>query len=271
MSNTVFLFGSSLQTLIGIFDLKSVYDDEGGDDDGAENDDDDDWTRQDNILYVLGIVGAGMYILNAASDYVQAKAWDREGQGRFGSNPKYEIWAAITFGVAAVLETITCIFWTEDINLLQVNIYVVAMHIYFVSGALSLIAQGMSCSFLCRSAWSCSCCNSKRVIAKIFMDLGAILFLVGSTVDVVVSYLYEPAIGNLSPGTLAATNLLSSILWFCDALLYIAADCVIYSLFRRPVRCFAVCEQRKIELPTIISTREDDNASSKLQCEGYEN
>ena len=110
----------------------------------------------------------------------------------------------MTFGLAAILETTTSVCWTGDTpSPLLANIYVVSMHIYFVSGALTLKAQGMSC-YSCRSLWSCSCCGSSRATAKLLIDLGGIFFLTGSTVDVVMSYLYDPAIANISPAALAA-------------------------------------------------------------------
>ena len=110
----------------------------------------------------------------------------------------------MTFGLAAILETITSVCWTGDTpSPFLANVYVVAMHIYFVSGALTLKAQGMSC-YSCRSLWSCSCCGSSRATAKLLIDLGGIFFLTGSTVDVVMSYLYDPAIANISPAALAA-------------------------------------------------------------------
>ena len=270
ISNAFFFLGSSTQTVLGIYELRSLYDDESGeDDDDADADDDetsnDEWTRQDYILYILGITGTGMYVLNAVNDFVQAKASERSGRGRFGGHPKHELWAAILFGFAAVLETITSIFWTDDRpSPLEANLYMISMHIYFVSGVLSLTVQGLSCSSWCRTVWSCSCCKSSRAMAKLLISLGGIFFLIGCTVDVVMSYLYDPAVANISPTVLAAANLSSSVLWFVDSLLYIAADCMIYSLFRRPIKCFALCVRSKVELPRVITPSVDDNASPKL-------
>lgn len=267
VSNAFFFLGSSTQTVLGIYELISLYDESGEDDDDADADDDetsdDEWTRQDYILYILGIAGTGMYVLNAVNDFVQAKASERSGRGRFGGHPK-ELWAAMSFGLAAVLETITSIFWTDDKpSPLEANMYKISMHIYFFSGVLSLMAQGLSCSYSCRTVWSCSCCKSSRAMAKLLMSLGGIFFLIGCTVDVVMSYLSDPAVANISPAVLAAANLSSSVLWFVDSLLYIAADCMIYSLFRRPTKCFALCVRNKVELPRVI-TPGDDNASPKL-------
>ena len=100
-------------------------------------------------------------------------------------------------------------------------------------------------------------------MAKLLMELGGIFFLIGSTVDVVVAYLYDPAVANISPAILAAANLSSSLLWFVDSLFYIAADCIIYSLFRSPMRYVARCVRSNVELPRVVTLR-DDNAASKL-------
>lgn len=157
----------------------------------------------------------------------------------------------------------------------------IGMHLYLLSGVIMLIAQRNSY----RSGWQFGCCfrdirrecfsgqqddedeqsrdipvstnptESSNRLAQLLMFLGTILFVCGTLLDCTISWMSDPAVrhdvdptNNLNEMTLSIFDLISSLLWNVDAVLYICADVLLYSLhkkgskgrqwlFKKRVRC----------------------------------
>ena len=266
MCNGLFFLGSAMQTTYAIWDIRAVGEYEGFDDDDAAPGDDG-WTSQDKEYFYINMAGMVMFMLNAAVElaWVRASRKYRPGEGRFGDDPKLDAWSAAAFGLAAILEFASSISWTDDTpSPIVAHVNMLSMHVYLLSGVLTLKGQGMSCSlcrissiFLCRE-------ESPTTLARTLMELGGILFLCGCSVDVIMSWLYDPEISNISAATLSWGNLVSALLWLIDSILYTLSECILYRLYWRPVRVFALCVQSRVELPRVVVQRDDDATGGKL-------
>mmetsp|Transcript_12827 Transcript_12827/g.32323 ORF Transcript_12827/g.32323 Transcript_12827/m.32323 type:complete len:474 (+) Transcript_12827:216-1637(+) len=121
----------------------------------------------------------------------------------------------------------------------------VGMHLYLLSGVLSLISQrdsfrsGWKCVFSeCRSESTRSADSSYRT-ATLFMLLGTVLFVGGTLLDCTISWISDPALRHdMDPGLhlnqvqLSWFSLTSSLMWNIDAVLYVMADVLLYSLHK---------------------------------------
>ena len=209
LSNFLFLFGSVLQISTAIWDLKDVDDDSSDyayDDDATAE-----WTPSDFTYYYLTVGGATMYVLNAVADLVQTCSE--------GGDNCWEIGAALSFGVGAVLE-LSCytIFGSDETSPSYVTTMIVSMHVYLLSGILG----GPIC---------CCYCQPHRSPESLFIKrVSAFLFLLGALIDVTLSWLSDPAVLTLSQSALAWGNLTSTLTWLLAAILCVKVDCVHYSL-----------------------------------------
>lgn len=145
----------------------------------------------------------------------------------------------------------------------------VGMHLYLLSGVIMLYAQRNSY----RSGFRFGCCfgdirrscfgdkddgsqdNSERPdstnptessnqFAQLLMFLGTLLFVFGTILDCSIAYFSDPAmrhgidpnnedVGNLNQVKLTICDLISSVMWNIDAILYICADILLYSLHKK--------------------------------------
>lgn len=126
------------------------------------------------------------------------------------------------------------------------------MHFYLLNGLIMLMSQRNSY----RSGFnpnpvqpaadnidmeSTNPIESSSLLAQFFMFLGVILFVCGTLMDCSIAWLSDPEIRkdfglntksvlDLNRVTLSTFDLVSSILWNIDAVLYICADVLLYSL-----------------------------------------
>jgi len=139
------------------------------------------------------------------------------------------------------------------------------MHFYLLNGLIMLMSQRNSY----RSGFQFGGCRSKHIfsqeyngeavniymestnpmessnrLAQFFMFLGVILFVCGTLMDCSIAWLSDPEIrkdfglntkfvSDLNRVTLSTFDLISSLLWNIDAVLYICADFLLYSLHKK--------------------------------------
>jgi len=133
----------------------------------------------------------------------------------------------------------------------------IGMHLYLLSGVIELLSQQKSYRSRCRVNCfgryiSCnggvydesqSIFSSERV-AQYLMFFGTLLFICGTLLDCTVAYLADPGMRHdLDPSkkvlwhvnevTLATSDVISSVLWNVDAVLYIMADILLYNLHKK--------------------------------------
>ena len=175
--------------------------------------------------------------------------------------------AAIVFGIAAALE-FYCTFlydyyedvdyWDDDSYLIEeenkrkwyvsnYRIDFMGMHLYLLSGILALIAQRSGivsrCNWLCRSANTNTIeyqldTESSDGLATLLTVLGTTLFISGTLMDCTIAWLSDPLLRrdlrvHMQPITISKFGLTSCLCWSVDAVLYIWADVLIYSLHLR--------------------------------------
>lgn len=167
------------------------------------------------------------------SDLLHGGVMDRE-EGISETHIMEKMWdlaSAITFGVGATLEFYGTFFddAEEENTAADEGSYfpsyivnILSMHIYLISG---LIATHKDRELICYPGGSIS----RRLIA-----CGMMLFLMGSILDCVISYLYNPTLAHdhiLSDLSLSWCNLLSTLLWNVDAIFYVMADFLLFSVY----------------------------------------
>jgi len=259
-------------------------------DDGHLNDDPTTDNKSSRMLYnVLNSAGPFVFIGNAMVDVLWAltlpPAADGRGQHRsawaaFRNLPLWDMMirrqhdvqveeeimekfldfaTGVTFGIGAVLEFYSTFFDDgddddSDITVISspvvhnnqqhlaakryYKVNMIAMHTYLISG---LLVVHKDRSLLCYPGGSLA----RRLIA-----CGMILFLMGSILDCVISYLFNPALvasshnAIITDVTLALCNLCSTLLWNANAILYVTADILVFPICQtklcRPVRSFWV-------------------------------
>jgi len=133
----------------------------------------------------------------------------------------------------------------------------IGMHLYLFSGIIQLISQRNSYRSggkLCFGSQddkesddtpdSTNPIDSSNRLAELLMFLGTALFVFGTLMDCGIAYLSDPSIRlgmdpsktifwDLNQFTLSICNLISSMLWNVDALFYIWADILLYSLHKK--------------------------------------
>ena len=147
----------------------------------------------------------------------------------------------------------------------------IGMHLYFLSGIIELMAQRNSyrrgikfnCCFtnIWRNYFGSNDDNendysddnspvsdnpreSSNRLAHFLMFLGTVFFLCGITIDCTIAYISDPklrheldpsgkVLHDLNNVTLSIWDLVSSVLWNVDAILYICADVLLYSLHKK--------------------------------------
>ena len=180
-------------------------------------------------------------IYSVLSDLLHGGVMDRE-EGISETHIMEKMWdlaSAITFGVGATLEFSGTLFDDDDEENAAADegsyfpsyiVNMLSMHIYLISG---LIATHKDRELICYPGGS---------IARRLIACGMMLFLMGSILDCVISYLYNPILAHdhiLSDLSLSWCNLLSTLLWNVDAIFYVMADFLLFSLYN--TRAFTTC------------------------------
>ena len=159
----------------------------------------------------LSAIAALMYVANSLVDLrVSVKEIrGNVGSGRFGDDPHWEIGVAVTFGIAAICDFLGTL--TYDVSPVPAYVaYSTSVHVYLLNAIMVLSGRVPGFSSL----------------PKGLTSGGDMLFLVGSLIDVLISYVDNPEAPASEWRMIAWGSLTSSILWFIDALLYILADVV---------------------------------------------
>ena len=236
-SNTLFLLGSSIQAIGGIRDLISYNLDDDGDEDEEE-------AKVDSTLAAAGcIMFVIQFILNLAwnlqgSELTTRKVCSERAHQR-------EIFRLGTFGFGALAEG-TSIACSSDGDRWSYHSNMLSCHLYLISACTEL----SDIKFF-------ECWSTQEMLTR----LGDVLFLLGSLIDTILSYLYDPELSSISAFQLAQWNLLSNALWFLDAALYLLADCTTYNIpekmidgmrFYVEIKCR---KRRNWSLPFVIETK----------------
>ena len=202
-SNLSFFVGSGFYVWTAIMDWQWII--------KLENSDDDYYAYYDpnlvhfelNLYSWFSIFGALFMILNAVLDFFLTIHAARSSDVKtfWHRDITSDMLSAIAFGVAASID-----FWAtfQSGNVLDLlnTASIVSANIYLLSAIFSLIGKPM-----------CKCYTSDGMLAFI----GDLLFLLGSLIDVVISFLFDPEIARVNGKILYRSSAISSFLWLTDA------------------------------------------------------
>jgi hypothetical protein len=207
VSNALFVLGSLFYVGQGISYVIEAYNEDDNADDDYENDES---LWYDYGAKTLGALGALAYVANAIVDLRVSilEIQGSIGSGRFGDDPSWEIGVGCTFGLAAICDFIGELIWDDDKPGPGYAAASAAVHIYLLNAVFTISGRMPRFSSF----------------PKGMMSAGDLLFLVGSVIDVLISYVDNP---NTPPSWykfIAWAALFSSGLWFLDSILYVLAN-----------------------------------------------
>jgi len=177
---------------------------------------------------MLSIAAASAFILNAIIDFcrcVHYRHTNSKVHSLWHEDIRADVITAILFGIAACIDLWGAIIYgisayTDTSEKLIARATLVSTQVYL----LSAIAAIMGLDWKCKS------------LVLLLAITGDILFLIGSIIDVVISYLYviPAAVQSVDPVLLLKLSLVSSTLWLVDSILYLWSDChCLLLLYRR--------------------------------------
>lgn len=159
------------------------------------------------------VFGAGFYILNSLFDLCHCIYYVKkspEADSLLHRSIRSSTMSAIFFGIAAWIDFWACL--SDNINY-DANLVAIMTSTLYLFSAISSVS-GLE--------WNIS--NQALVLG--FM--GECLFVIGSILDCVTSYVSDPDLINLSQTDIHILAFVSSVLWVIDAFLYLVADIIIY-------------------------------------------
>jgi hypothetical protein len=194
-SNVFFLAGSGFYVWIAVWDLKSPLVDTSL----QEEDDSLILNRTWSLYDVVTIAAPFMYILNAIMEF----------QAAVIEKMHWELAVAVIFGMAALMDMVGTLFYGSGSYRLDNLPFCMAVHFYLIQAILA-IWQG--------------CSVFENQIASALQQGGYLLFLIGSIIDVAISYM--DASLDMHPRRMQIWSMVSSLLWLIDAILYLVAHFV---------------------------------------------
>jgi hypothetical protein len=126
----------------------------------------------------------------------------------FHEKPMLEVGVQLTFGAAAICDLMSSLIYREESPSCSYDFSIAAVHWYLVNAILMLSAKQLSC----RSRFT-----SLSLI-------GDVLFLIGSIIDVFLSYFFNTRSSDAVWRLVSIGKVVSSLLWLIDSILYILAN-----------------------------------------------
>jgi|AntRauTorckE5430_2_1112549.scaffolds.fasta_scaffold05917_2 hypothetical protein len=201
-SNTMFLLGSLCYVMLSVVDLLEWEKSNSLDDDASSI------SIFDHFYTNVGIIGALLLILNVAIDICRCfNLYVTSQLSLCHEDLRADISSAFFFGCAAFVDLWVALPSHHSVRF-DADLGVISAHLYFFSAVCAMTGLAYD--------------PSNTVVMLNFK--GDIMFMFGSLIDLVVSYISDPDIVDSNQRILLALGLLSSILWFADACLYLLAD-----------------------------------------------
>jgi hypothetical protein len=194
-SNVFFLAGSGFYVWIAVWDLTSPLVDTFIQEENNSLIFNTTWSLYDFVT----ITAPFMYVLNAVMEF----------QGAVSEKMHWELAVAIIFGMAALMDMVGTLFYGSGSYRLDNLPFCMAVHFYLIQAILA-VWQGSS--------------FYENQIANALQQGGYLLFLVGSIIDVAISYM--DASMDMPTRRIQVWSLVSSLLWLMDAILYLVAHFV---------------------------------------------
>lgn len=213
-SNVMFLLGSSCYVALAVSDLRRNL--KWGDDDYYYYEyyySDEFKKHRFSVYNFLSRIGSILLVTNAGFDlYGCIHIAKKLGISIFDAELKGDSLAAILFGCAAMVDLRGALPGASgEAGGMNGIMYLFSSHLYLFSAFSTLSTMKFECSSL----------------PVTFGIVGDILFLVGSFIDVFISYISDPDIIHETQIVLLRFSLLSSVLWLTDAFLYLSSNLIL--------------------------------------------
>jgi hypothetical protein len=165
--------------------------------------------RDVSLYYIVSVLAPLSYAVDAVlqlADLPIAESGHLH-QG-FHDKPILEVGVQLTFGAAAVCDLMSSLIYREESPSCSYDFSIAAVHWYLVNAILMLSAKQLSC----RSRFT-----------RLSL-IGDVLFLIGSVIDVFLSYFFNTRSSDAIWRIVSIGKVVSSLLWLIDSILYILAN-----------------------------------------------
>mmetsp|Transcript_5983 Transcript_5983/g.9072 ORF Transcript_5983/g.9072 Transcript_5983/m.9072 type:complete len:336 (+) Transcript_5983:344-1351(+) len=221
-SNFLFLIGSACYIVLAVIDLKWGDYYYGDNENGyyvSNEEEEKDSSKIDYYSY-LSILGSVLFFVNAAIDmslcFYYLKTDETNELTLWHKDLRSDSSSAFFFGCAALMDLSRALASppAEEPNEDASGILdIVSSHLYFFSAVCAMTGLKF---------------DRKNNVAMLNFT-GDMMFMAGSLIEIVLSYISDPGIVAANYHTLLRFWLFSSVLWFVDAALYLVANCLFWS------------------------------------------
>jgi hypothetical protein len=238
ISNFLFLVGSSLYVCLAVWDLRreSLYTTAALDDDDAQQSSDETsaprfWSR----YMALSAAAASCYVIVAILQtfpcIVASRISSSSGNNEPGSasTTTTASWSSgLTFGCGAILDLLSAVSGTmRDQRITNITAWGAA-HSYLANAVILLLCSSKAKADSDQATTLTSAPLEETAVTRTLSEqaelLGDYLFLVGSLVDVSLSYFYFSGNSLTMWENIYIGNLVTAVLWLVDSVLYVVAD-----------------------------------------------
>ena len=170
-----------------------------------------------NAYKITGILGSLCFILNVLTDLYRCRCDSKEINFSLsavlsGESESRDLLrdciSATLFGSGALTDIVSTSLSAHH----QATAGIISSHIYFLSSIPALINLVNSCPI------------SSSPTGILLSLIGDLLFFIGSSIDVGISYISDPELLRVNRDWIYGSSFFSSFLWLIDAILYLAAD-----------------------------------------------
>jgi hypothetical protein len=165
--------------------------------------------RDVSLYFIVSILAPLSYVVDAVLELGDLPIVESGHlQQGFHDKPRLEVGVQLTFGAAAVCDLMSALIYREESPSCSYDFSIAAVHWYLVNAILMLSTKQLSC----RSRFT-----SLSLI-------GDVLFLIGSIIDVFLSYFFNTRSSDAVWRLVSIGKVVSSLLWLIDSILYILAN-----------------------------------------------
>jgi hypothetical protein len=230
-SNILFLTGSLLFLWIALWNGMENAEENTGNSSAIIEDDDD---LPLNILawdgyQMLSAAAPFCFLLDAVVDMRYAFQLVRQDHApsRFGEDPRWEIGTSLLFGAAATCDFFAAVVVRDEDTLTNYVPSSLAVHLYMLMAIFALWGRNVQ----------------GQTYAMRWYQSADILFLLGSVIDVTLSYFQMPGIDSELETILQRWSVVSATLWLVNSILYILADTCLFKIQRRELNARVLSRQ----------------------------
>ena len=219
-SNIFFLIGSACYIILSVMDFKwaDYYSDDGYYYKYVSNEEEEVSSKID-YYSCLSILGSVLFFLNAAIDmslcFYYVKTDETNELTLWHKDLRVDSSSAFFFGCGALMDLSRALASPPEEPNADASgmLDIVSSHLYFFSAVCAMTGLTF---------------DRKNKVAMLNLT-GDVMFMVGSLIDIIVSYISDPDIVAANYHILLRFWLFSSVLWFVDAALYLLANCLFWN------------------------------------------